>query len=80
MFPNRTAFNYVIAAVENGGIIHLDASDIYSTPNVLPLQTLNWFGRLIRKDGSSVEIDLMPSIASNDTTTMFYSIDEQEKG
>jgi hypothetical protein len=78
MFPNRTAFNYVIAAVENGGnYTLLDASDIYSTPNVLPLQTLNWFGRLIRKDGSSVEIDLMPSIASNDTTTMFYSIDEQ---
>jgi hypothetical protein len=76
MFPNRTAFN--CNRTENGGnYTLLDASDIYSTPNVLPLQTLNWFGRLIRKDGSSVEIDLMPSIASNDTTTMFYSIDEQ---
>jgi hypothetical protein len=27
----------------------LDASD--ATPNVLPLRTLNWFGRLIRKTG-----------------------------
>jgi hypothetical protein len=32
MFPNRTAFNYVIAAVENGGnYTLLDASDIYYT-------------------------------------------------
>ena len=77
IFPNRTAFNYVIAAVENGsGYTLLDASDIYSTPNVLPLRTLNWFGRLIRKDGSSMEIDLMPSRASNDATTMMYAIDE----
>jgi hypothetical protein len=76
IFPNRTAFNYVIAAVENGSSYTLlDASDIYSTPNVLPLRTLNWFGRLIRKDGSSMEIDLMPSKVSNDATTMIYAID-----
>jgi hypothetical protein len=78
MFPNRSAFNYVIAAVENGSSYTLlDASDLYSTPNVLPLRTLNWSGRLIRKDGSSVEIDLMPSKVSNDVTAMFYSIDEK---
>jgi hypothetical protein len=78
MFPNRTAFNYVIAAVENGASYTLlDASDQYATPNVLPSRALNWYGRLIRKDGSSMEIDLMPSVVSNDVTTMFYSIDEK---
>ena len=78
MFPNRTAFNYVIAAVENGASYTLlDATDQYSTPNVLPFRALNWSGRLIRKDGSSTEIDLMPSKVSNDITTMFYSIDEK---
>ena len=77
IFPNRTAFNYVIAAVENGSTYTLlDASDLSSTPNVLPFRALNWFGRLIRKDGSSVEIDLMPTMVSNDATTMMYSLDE----
>jgi hypothetical protein len=61
MFPNRTAFNYVIAAVETAkGLVLLDASDKFSTPNVLPLRDLNWIGRLIRKDGTSEGVDLMP--------------------
>ena len=77
VFPNKTAFNYVIAAVENGSTYTLlDSSDMSSTPNVLPFRALNWFGRLIRKDGSSVEIDLMPTMVSNDAITMMYSLDE----
>jgi transglutaminase-like putative cysteine protease len=76
MFPNRTAFNYVIAGVETpNGLILLDASDKFSTPNVLPFRALNWVGRLIRKDGTSEEVDLMPKIASNDIVTMNYAID-----
>ncbi|MDQ1167650.1 DUF3857 domain-containing protein [Flavobacterium sp. SORGH_AS_0622] len=78
LFPNRTAFNYVIAAVETpNGYILLDATDKYSTPNVLPFRTLNWLGRLIRKDGSSEEIDLMPKKASNDIVFMNYDIDAE---
>jgi transglutaminase-like putative cysteine protease len=78
MFPNRTAFNYVIAAVENGASYTLlDASDQYATPNVLPSRALNWSGRLIRKDGSSMEIDLTPDSVSNDVITMFYTVDEK---
>ncbi|MFZ0598197.1 MAG: transglutaminase domain-containing protein, partial [Flavobacterium sp.] len=80
IFPNRNAFNYVIAAVEtpNGNIL-LDASDKFSTPNILPLRALNWSGRLIRKDGSSEEVDLMPKKASNDIVFMNYSIDTEGK-
>ncbi|MBF4486637.1 DUF3857 domain-containing protein [Flavobacterium sp. CSZ] len=80
IFPNRTAFNYVIAAVEtpNGSIL-LDASDKFSTPNILPLRALNWYGRLIRKDGSSEEVDLMPKKSSNDVVFMSYSIDPEGK-
>ncbi|MFH6934522.1 DUF3857 domain-containing protein [Flavobacterium sp. FlaQc-30] len=79
-FPNRNAFDYVIAAVEtpNGNVL-LDASDKFSTPNVLPLRTLNWLGRLIRKDGSSEEVDLMPKKASNDIVFINYSIDPEGK-
>ncbi|WP_394776886.1 transglutaminase domain-containing protein [Flavobacterium sp.] len=78
IFPNRNAFNYVIAAVEtpNGNIL-LDASDKFSTPNILPLRALNWSGRLIRKDGSSEEVDLMPKKASNDIVFLSYSIDAE---
>lgn len=80
LFPNRNAFNYVIAAVETpNGFILLDASDKYSTPNILPFRTLNWLGRLIRKDGSSQEIDLMPKKTSNDIVFMNYDIDAQGK-
>jgi hypothetical protein len=76
IFPNRTAYNYVIAAVETPqGLILLDATSKYSNPNVLPFRDLNWFGRLIRKDGSSEEVDLMPKIASTDSVTMLYAID-----
>lgn len=80
LFPNRTAYNYVIAAVEteNGNIL-LDASDKFSVPNVLPMRTLNWYGRLIRKDGTSEEIDLMPKKISNDIVFMSYSIDADGK-
>ncbi|KIA82740.1 DUF3857 domain-containing protein [Flavobacterium sp. AED] len=76
IFPNRTAFNYVIAAVETpNGLILLDASDAFSIPNVLPFRALNWEGRLIRKDGTSEEVDLMPKIASNNTVMMNYTVD-----
>ena len=80
LFPNRTAYNYVIAAVETEkGNILLDASDKFSVPNILPLRALNWYGRLIRKDGTSEEIDLTPKKASNDIVFMNYSIDAEGK-
>lgn len=80
IFPNRGAFNYVIAAVETpNGLILLDATSKFSTPNVLPFRDLNWQGRLIRKDGTSEEVDLMPKQASNDYVMMNYVIDAKGK-
>ena len=57
----------------------LDATDKYSTPNVLPLRALNWIGRLIRNDGTSQEIDLMPKRASSDIVFINYNIDSEGK-
>jgi hypothetical protein len=80
IFPNHSAFNYVIAAVETSeGLILLDATSKFSNPNVLPFRDLNWMGRLIRKDGTSEEVDLMPKTASNNYVTMNYSIDPAGK-
>jgi hypothetical protein len=60
-YPSQTAFNYVISAIEvENDLILLDATDPYSTPNILPVRVLNWFGRIIRKSGSSAMIDLSP--------------------
>ncbi|PWA05708.1 hypothetical protein DB891_16710 [Flavobacterium laiguense] len=60
-------------------MILLDATNKFSTPNVLPFRDLNWMGRLIRKDGTSEEVDLMPKKASNDYITMMYAIDASGK-
>ncbi|WP_432222415.1 transglutaminase domain-containing protein [Flavobacterium sp. TMP13] len=80
LFPNRNAYNYVIAAVEtaNGNVL-LDASDQFSTPNILPFRALNWQGRLIRKDGSSDEVNLMPVKPSMDNVFLSYTVDAEGK-
>ena len=71
LFPSLNAFNYVISAVETPeGLILMDATEVYSAPNVLPLRDLNWFGRLIRKDGTSTQISLTPTMLSKEISTM----------
>lgn len=80
LFPSRTAFDYVIVAIENpNGLVLLDATEANSMPNILPTRDLNWMGRLIRKDGSSSEVDLMPKVLSNDAVTMSYTVDPTGK-
>lgn len=78
VFPSRSAYNYVITAVENeNNITLLDATEKFSTPNILPLQDLNWFGRLIRKDGTSEEIDLMPKTISKEVSNISVGISSE---
>jgi hypothetical protein len=79
-FPSTQGFNYVIAGVETPtGIALLDATDEFSTINVLPLRDLNWVGRLIRKDGTSDTVDLMPKKNSNDLVSMIFEVKEDGK-
>ncbi|WP_166924712.1 DUF3857 domain-containing protein [Flavobacterium poyangense] len=76
VYPTRTGFNYVIAAAEiEGKQILLDASHKFTSPNILPLSVLNWKGRLIKKDGSSKEIDLMPQLLSKESSNVLAKID-----
>jgi len=71
LFPTSTGFNYLVSAVEIGNeIILLDATSPYSTPNVLPERTLNWFGRLVRKDETTQQVGLMPSTSSRSIVNM----------
>jgi len=78
LFASRTAFNFVIAGVTfENDLILLDATSKISSPNILPLYDLNWFGRIIRKSGTSESVDLMPKIISNDVVNMLITIDGQ---
>lgn len=69
--PTPRGFNYVICAVHiDGKIMLLDASDEFSTPNILPLKALNWQGKLVKDDGTSMWIDLVPKDLSTKKTTL----------
>lgn len=78
LFPSRNAFNYVICAVEldNAEVVLLDAANKFSKPNVLPIKCLNWYGRLIRDNGTSTTINLIPNSKSVKNFTMMYTIEE----
>ena len=59
-FPTLKGFNYVISAVvfPDKTYVLLDATELYSLPNVLPIRDLNWEGRVVKKDGDSYSISL----------------------
>jgi hypothetical protein len=77
LFPNRSKFNYVIACVDlDGKQILLDATEKFASLSCLPIRDLNNKGRLIKKDGSSVEVDLMPKYNSNDIVNLLVTIDK----
>lgn len=80
LFPARTAFNYVIAAVQiDNKIILFDATSKSSMPNILPTRALNWVGRLIKKDGSSLNIDLIPTLVSREIINLSVNLDKEGK-
>lgn len=77
-FPNRSRFNYVIACVLLDGKQYLlDATDKYCSINNIPMRALNQVGRLINKDGSSSEINLMPTFNSLHNLNAITSIDKE---
>jgi hypothetical protein len=78
LYPSRSAFNYVIAGIEvENQIILLDATNKYSLPGVLPIRDLNWFGRIIRNNGSSTTVSLTPQKKSIDAITLMGSINKE---
>lgn len=79
-YPNRTVFNYVIAAADiEGKQVLLDAANKYTSQNILPLYALNWTGRLIKQDGTSQEINLVSQKITTETTNLLVVIDNLGK-
>ena len=77
LFPTLDGYNYVISGIEtDNGVILLDATNKYSTPNVLPFRALNWEGRIIRKDKSSTTISLYPNKISKNVVTMAVDLSD----
>lgn len=80
VYPTRTGFNYVIAAAEiDGKQILLDATHKFTAPNILPVNVLNWKGRLIKKDGTSQEINLDPVTQSREISSLMVKMDAKGK-
>lgn len=76
IFPSRTAFNMVIASVMlNNKLVLLDATSKNALPDILPLRDLNWYGRIIRKDGTSDMVSLMPESTSQDVVNVIATMD-----
>ncbi|MBF03300.1 MAG: transglutaminase [Flavobacterium sp.] len=80
LFPNRTAFNYVITGVEvKNDVLLLDATNKNATVDLLPLRAVNWSGRIIRERGSSNEINLLDVPVSKDNVIILAEIKEDGK-
>lgn len=80
LFPNRTAFNYVVSGIEvQNDVILLDATSKNAVIDLLPLRALNWTGRIIRERGSSNQIDLLGVPMSKDNVTILGEIKEDGK-
>ena len=77
MYPSRTAYNYVISSINLGddNIVLLDATNKYSTPDLLPSRDLNWFGRMILRDGSNKDIDMSLKVISKDEVKLYVKIE-----
>lgn len=77
LFPTRNGFNYVIVGIEIlDGVLLLDATDKDATIDILPERVLNWEGRLIRKEGSSLQIPLVPTSMSKKMVFVSATLDE----
>ncbi len=78
IYPTSKGLNYVIAAVEmsNGAQVLLDASEPYSSPNILPIRTINWHGQLVKPNGSATSINLSPTKHSVENKMLQVSISE----
>ena len=75
IFPTREGFNYVVAMLElPGGNFLLDATDSNADFGELPKRARNWQGRILRPDGTSNWVNLMPTSQSEERLNLNLSI------
>lgn len=77
--PSADAFNKIIIGVEDMGKTSLyDATNKFSSKDILPIHNLNWIGRLIRDDGSSKDVLLEPKIDSKYNVTAYLDLNAED--
>tara|TARA_R110002167_G_scaffold36686_6_gene115867 strand:+ start:775 stop:2826 length:2052 start_codon:yes stop_codon:yes gene_type:complete len=77
MFPTTKGFNYVVGAVNmEGETVFLDASNKFTKPNLLPTRALNWYGKLIKEDGTFSTVSVMPEKSSKKDIVCTVNIDD----
>lgn len=76
LFPTIDGFDYVVANVQfpDNTYVLLDATEPYSTPNLLPRRALNWNGRKITENGSSSWVKLTSSKPAIEENTVMVKI------
>jgi hypothetical protein len=75
LFPTLEGFNYVVASVIlNGTEFFLDASNKYTSPNIIRTKALNWQGTKILDDGSILMTPVFPDNPSGEIHMMSISI------
>jgi len=80
LFPSHSAFNYVISGVKlSGSLVLLDATSKSAMPNVLPIRAVNWAGRLIKDNGASESVELVPKTISKESISMTATLDNTGK-
>lgn len=77
-FPTLNGFNYVISMVQfpEGGYVLLDATEPFAIPNILPPMVLNWNGRMVKDDGTSSWVNLVPKRLSTENNLVSYKISD----
>ena len=80
-FPTIEGFNYVICMVKfpDNKYVLLDATEPYSTLNILPERVLNWNGRVVAKNGNSSWVKLTTSDHASDESMIIAKITEDLK-
>jgi hypothetical protein len=77
LHPNFSSYNYLIVrALVAGKAILLDAASKNARPGMLPERALNFSGRMLRKDGTSLLVELMPTQKSKKVISIAAAIDE----
>ena len=78
LFPTIQGFNYVIASVALDGKEYLlDATDPYSSPNVLPMRDINWIGQRLNGEGGAEMVTLTPSVKAVETTMVNAKLSQE---
>ncbi|WP_081211944.1 DUF3857 domain-containing protein [Salegentibacter sediminis] len=77
LYPTREGFNYVVAGLElPNGVVLLDATDQNAGLGELPKRARNWQGRLIREDGSSGWLALLPQVKSVNANRLDFQVQD----